>query len=468
MGTTAEIEPTIPAQALAPAVAVPLPRPLVRPLALRASAGPLALAGLVVSGGAIALGAAGTRYLVLSGYGAPLPGWVVGPFAGIGWYVAGPVLCVLLAGMLGCYLVALRAADTLPVRWAIGAVVALHAVFLLAPPLLSSDVFNYVDASRLDALYGLDPYLATPLARTADIAFPFTGAAWTHSPSVYGPGFSLLSAALAPLGVVVQLWTLKALAALASLGCTALIWACARQLGRRPLHAALFWGLNPIVLVLAVGGAHNDLLMVVLALLALLLALRERAQLAVATLTVAVAVKLTALLLVPFVVIGSGPRARRAALTAIGALALLAAGTVALYGTAPLGVTSTLGAGAARHVGELRSMPGFVAGYAGVGPIGQLGRGVLSTICLVAIALLVWRAARGRLPWLTAACWATLALLLSSTRLEPWYAVWLIPLAALSSDRRVRAASHALVLAIAFVGLVRFALRLGIHYPHGG
>jgi hypothetical protein len=93
---------------------------------------------------------------------------------------------------------------------------------------------------------------------------------------------------------------------------------------------------------------------------------------------------------------------------------------------------------------------------------------VLGAVCLLAIVSVVTLAARGSLPWLSAACWATLALLLSSTRLEPWYPVWLIPLAALSSDRRVRGASHALMLAVAAIGLARYALRLGVHYPHGG
>ena len=40
-----------------------------------------------------------------------------------------------------------------------------------------------------------------------------------------------------------------------------------------------------------------------------------------------------------------------------------------------------------------------------------------------------------------AAGWATLALLLSTAWLLPWYAIWLLPLAAVSGDRRLRAAT---------------------------
>ena len=60
---------------------------------------------------------------------------------------------------------------------------------------------------------------------------------------------------------------------------------------------------------------------------------------------------------------------------------------------------------------------------------------------IVAIWLLV-QVRRGA-DWVTAAGWATLALLLSTAWLLPWYGVWLMPLAALSSDRRLRVAAVA-------------------------
>jgi hypothetical protein len=59
----------------------------------------------------------------------------------------------------------------------------------------------------------------------------------------------------------------------------------------------------------------------------------------------------------------------------------------------------------------------------------------------VAIGLLVW--VRRGADWVTAAGWATLALLLSTTWLLPWYGAWLMPLAGLSSDRRLRLAAVA-------------------------
>ncbi len=43
--------------------------------------------------------------------------------------------------------------------------------------------------------------------------------------------------------------------------------------------------------------------------------------------------------------------------------------------------------------------------------------------------------------WRVAAGWSTIALLVSTAWLLPWYAIWLLPLAAVSGDRRLRAAT---------------------------
>ena len=81
---------------------------------------------------------------------------------------------------------------------------------------------------------------------------------------MYGPLFTVVTFPLAKTSVPSAFWTLKAVAALASLGVVALVWRCARRLGRDPRLPALAVGLNPLVLVHVVGGAHNDALTVLL------------------------------------------------------------------------------------------------------------------------------------------------------------------------------------------------------------
>ena len=48
---------------------------------------------------------------------------------------------------------------------------------------------------------------------------------------------------------------------LASLALIALVWRCARQLGRDPRFAVLVRGRQPVVLIYALGGFHNDVFM---------------------------------------------------------------------------------------------------------------------------------------------------------------------------------------------------------------
>ena len=138
-----------------------------------------------------------------------------------------------------------------------------HVILLLGPPLISQDVFGYLGFARMGALHGLDPYTHFPAEAPADAVFPFLGWPFQHSP--YGPLFTLASYALAPLGLAGGLWALKALAAVASLGAVALIARRRRRLGRSRAVAAAFVGLNPVLLELAVGGAHNDTLVMLCA-----------------------------------------------------------------------------------------------------------------------------------------------------------------------------------------------------------
>jgi alpha-1,6-mannosyltransferase len=250
-------------------------------------------------------------------------------------------------------------------------------------------------------------------------------------------------------------------------------------------------GLNPVLLELAVGGAHNDTL--VLALLAAALALTAgsapRYRAGAWALVTAVGVKVTAGVVLPFLVLGSAPqdpsapldppvppspptppsspasaagtrvptraRARaqlRVASWAALGLSLLAALGLIGFGAHAFGFVGAVGeqqqlvadhsvpAETARLLG-LHGTPGwwrhcFLAGFAAVG------------------ALALWRTARGA-DWRTAAGWTMLALLVATAWLVPWYAIWLLPLAAVSGDRRLRAA--ALVLC-AYAVLIHLSL----------
>src|SRR5205823_12744098 len=126
---------------------------------------------------------------------------------------------------------------------------------------------------------------------------------------------TLASYALAPLSLGAGLWALKALALTSSLAATALVALAAGRAGGSRRWAAAFVGLNPVLLELALGGAHNDtlVLLALAAALALSAGVAPRARAATLAIVAGVGVKLTAGLALPFLVLSARPvRARRA------------------------------------------------------------------------------------------------------------------------------------------------------------
>src|SRR6202035_2342313 len=135
---------------------------------------------------------------------------------------------------------------------------------------------------------------------------------WHHLHSPYGPLFTAATYLLPVRSLPASYWLLKSVTVLASLGFLALVWQCARQLGRDPRFVLVFVAFNPIYLIYAIGGFHNDFFMLVPSLGAVALLLARRDRTAGAVLMLAVFVKFTAILLLPFLLVAVLPARRRA------------------------------------------------------------------------------------------------------------------------------------------------------------
>jgi alpha-1,6-mannosyltransferase len=315
--------------------------------------------------------------------------------------------------------------------------------------MLSTDIFNYIDYARLGVLHGIDPYTRGPAAAPHDAVYHYT--AWRHMATAYGPLFTVATYPLAHASVAVAVWALKGVTAAASLGCVALVWRIARQLGRSPAVASAVFGLNPLLLVWTMGGAHNDILMLLLMLGGVSLALGARESLGGAALVAAAAVKATAGLAIPFLLLASPRRPRVLAGVAAASVGVLGVALVAFPGHA-LGVIDVL---VRQHqfVGY-NSVPkefALVFGFPGVTPGIRLACTVGLIGALGFIAFRVWRGAE----WVTACGWALVAVVVTSTWFLAWYAVWPLAFAAVSRDRR---------LMVATLGLQAFWL--ANHVPH--
>jgi hypothetical protein len=355
-------------------------------------------------------------------------------------------------GGFAAYLGVLATAPALGRRVVWGAIVLLLAAFALAPILLSHDVYSYVDYARLGVRHGLDPYVHPPLAAAADPAFAHV--TWTEATSAYGPLFTLATYPLAWLPIATAVAVLKAVAALSVFGLAAVVSRLAAWRGADPLRAAAFVALNPLVLVHVVGGAHNDGLTMLLAMLAVAAMLSAREATGGAALVAAAATKASALFLAPFAFVATAkpwPMGLKHPYIKenrpIGRL-LAGAGLAAavICGAAYLGFgwdwLHALGlAGENQGRTSHLSIPITLARLTGLAPTSV--RVAALTLYAALVIYLLHRTWQGA-DWLRTSAWAALGLLLATSWLLPWYLIWPLPLAAISRDRTLQLLTLAL------------------------
>jgi alpha-1,6-mannosyltransferase len=378
------------------------------------------------------------------------PAWLAGPLRGSGLRASALELQLLVATICASYLLILRHAAAISSRRLWWAIVSAHLAALLAPPLFSGDVFGYIGFARLVVLHGLSPYVHAPSAAPHDAIFHLLG--WPTLTTPYGPLFTLATEALVPLGIAGGLWALKSVAALASLATVALIWRTAPRFGRSPRAAAAFYGLNPLVLVFAVAGAHNETLiglLIVAGALAIVTGHERRGGVA---LVAACAVKASAALTIPFALLGARRRGRAGAAIALSLVGVAAVAVIA-FGPHLFGLAGALLTQQEKVAGH--SVPAEISQLLGLGQLSGAVRGVLLALFAVVLITTLWRTRRGA-DWLTSYGWSTLALLAATVWLVPWYGLWALLPASLSASGRLR-----VVTLVAFLYLI--ATHLLVH-----
>jgi hypothetical protein len=336
---------------------------------------------------------------------------------------------LVCAGFLA-YLGVLVTAPRLGRRVVWGLILVFVTAFAVCPVLLSHDVFSYVDYARLGVRHGLDPYLTRPDAVPSDPAF--ARVTWTHTRTVYGPLFTLATYPLAWLSVGAAVAVLKAVAALSVLGLAALVARIAAWRGLDPLRAAAFLALNPLVLVHVVGGAHNDGLTMLVAMLGVAAILMRCEAAGGVALVAAVAIKASAGFIAPFALLGSERRGRLLA-GAAGAALLIALAAYLGFGWDWLRAFELAGENHGRA--SYMSIPSTLGRLLNVDddPVGVVALGLYGIALLY---LLVWTARGG--DWVRAAAWAGFGLLVATSWLLPWYLIWALPLVAVSRDRTLQ------------------------------
>jgi alpha-1,6-mannosyltransferase len=176
----------------------------------------------------------------------------------------------------------------------------------------------------------------------------------------------------------------------------------------------------------------------------LLQARRDRA--AGAALMLAVGIKFTAVLLLPFLLAAAWPARRRVADVIVGVVLAaipLIVMSLLLFGLSlpNLSDQSTL-----LTPFSFPNLFGYLIGVGG----GTSGVRMLASLALVVTVVLL---VRRRGDWIANAGWATVALIASLAWVMPWYVIWVLPLAALSSSVRLRRTALALSVFLVLVFL---------------
>jgi hypothetical protein len=378
-----------------------------------------------------------------------IAGWLQGIGERLGYRVFLIALFVSSGAYAGLVALARRAsidrlrAGAISKRWAIVLIAALHVIVFAGPILLSTDVFSYIAYARMGVEHGLNPYLHGPLAIAGDPVSAYVGHDWERVATAYGPLYTLLSYPLAPLGVVGALWGMKLEALLASAGTLALVWRCARVRGFDPVAAILVVGANPLYVIYGLGGAHNDLIMMLAMMAAVSLTVAatpsaRREAGAAAWVVAGALIKATVAVLLPFMIVS-----KRRLAPILGTLAAVALG--ALVGYAAFGIHGIDVVAALNRDAAFVSTDSFATeiahlfGKPGVFPIDH---DLLKAGLVLILAHLLWRTWRGY-DWVAASGWALLAISVTSTWLLAWYILWPLPLAVITRDRRLLAATLA-------------------------
>lgn len=316
---------------------------------------------------------------------------------------------------------------------------------LLTIPIFSRDVYSYLAQGRVLYL-GENPY-ETGVSELPGWFMAGADALWAESPSPYGPLFLMISQSFWFLSdgipeVAVALFRL--LSVVGVLLMLAFIPRLARAFGSEPSWALWICLLNPLSLLVFLPAAHNDSLMIGLMLAGCWYALQRKRLIALLLLVAAVAVKPIAMVVVPFAVLLSleSTRSHLLRIREWGIAGILGGGALILAGYA-LGIglgwlPSALAAGSAIEpiapVGLLGTGAGMFFAWV-IGADAELIAGWVYTAARLAAAVVLTvvllRPRLGTLVRDNLVLWSGYGLavvVLSSTVLQPWYLLWLLPL----------------------------------------
>jgi hypothetical protein len=211
------------------------------------------------------------------------------------WITPTESATLLIVGLVAwVMLIALGwARGTLPVKLVVAAISVTLVCAVATPSSQSKDVYSYAMYGRIVTEHHTNPYNSYPMHFEGDPMRRHVSWVWQRTPDIYGPAFTVVMAALAPVigeSTFLARFLYQLIAALAIAALLVLLW----RRTRSPLALA-FVGLHPLMAVSVVNGGHPDAIIALAFLIAFLLALEHRVVLCGLALAVGVAINFSVL-----------------------------------------------------------------------------------------------------------------------------------------------------------------------------
>lgn len=345
--------------------------------------------------------------------------------------------------------------------------ILVHAAAALALPYSSNDIFSNLAYGRMLRL-GLNPYLAGPSALPAGDPFlALVGGHWVDTPSVYGPVNLVLNWVAGRADTVASAMAVYKLEVFGTSVATvfAAYAICRRHLkGASAASAFAFLALNPLLVYEVSGQAHNDGVMVLGLMLFVWAALEDRELLATAFLSLAFCAKFA---VAPVLGLYLVSLLRRAPLKGVLAAAVAAGLSIALFAPFWHGLSTLAGPLTAVSADSTRVTHSYTDVLCTLGDLfGDRCRLWVYRLCWgggTALLLVLAARAIARVRSVESVLHESLVYLLCYGLIAapwylPWYGTWLLPLALVERDARLRR----LVALYSGLGVVQWCLNVAV------
>ncbi|MBU2229222.1 hypothetical protein KJ810_02330 [Patescibacteria group bacterium] len=181
--------------------------------------------------------------------------------------------------------------------------VVFSTIMILIPPIGSADVYNYTYRARVKTVYNENPYIVATENYSDDMFYNFSPKEWNYLTMQYGPLWASISIGFSNIAQDSFFWNIflyKLLALFSFFAGACFLRKILQMISPDKKIGGLFLYLwNPLILFEAVNNAHNDMLMISIVLAAIYFLLKKKYSTSLLVLLLSVLLKYITLVIVP-------------------------------------------------------------------------------------------------------------------------------------------------------------------------